>query len=66
MAPFELPADIKKALSADAAAGQAFARLAPSHVREYLRWIGEAKKDVTRDRRITGMIERLKTEADAA
>jgi uncharacterized protein YdeI (YjbR/CyaY-like superfamily) len=60
MALTDVPADVKRALAADRAAGQRFTRLAPSHVREYLEWIAEAKQAVTRQRRIDGMIRRLK------
>jgi uncharacterized protein YdeI (YjbR/CyaY-like superfamily) len=56
----DVPADISRALGDDQAAREAFAGLAPSHVREYLRWIDEAKRAATRQRRIGGMIERLK------
>jgi uncharacterized protein YdeI (YjbR/CyaY-like superfamily) len=60
MALTDVPSDINRALAADPAAQHAFARLAPSHRREYLEWIGEAKQDATRRRRLEGMIERLK------
>ena len=59
MALVDVPHDLDQALAADPAAGQAFLRLAPSHVREYLKWIGEAKQDETRQRRIAGMVARL-------
>jgi uncharacterized protein YdeI (YjbR/CyaY-like superfamily) len=60
MALPDVPADINLALVADPVAKNAFARLAPSHRREYLQWVGEAKQAATRRRRIDGMIERLK------
>jgi uncharacterized protein YdeI (YjbR/CyaY-like superfamily) len=60
MALTDVPADITQALAADAAAQKAFAGLAPSHRREYLIWIEDARKDETRRRRIAGMVERLK------
>lgn len=37
-----------------------FEELAPSHKKEYLKWINEAKKTETKDKRITKMIEMLK------
>jgi hypothetical protein len=40
------------ALDADPAARAAFDALAPSHRKEFARWIGEAKRDETRKRRI--------------
>lgn len=36
--------------------------LPPSHRQDYLKWIGEAKTQGTRDRRIAEMLRRLKTE----
>jgi uncharacterized protein YdeI (YjbR/CyaY-like superfamily) len=51
--------DIEEALRANPAALSAFEALPPSHKREYLNWIDEAKRDDTRKRRIAGMIERL-------
>ncbi len=60
MAHPDVPSDINQALEANPAARVAFSALAPSHVREYLKWIGEAKQDATRRRRIDGMLDRLK------
>ncbi len=60
MALTDVPSDIEQALRADPAAKRAFERLAPSHVREYLKWVGEAKQRATRQRRIGGMVERLR------
>ena len=54
-----LPADIADALAATAGAHEAYHRLAPSHRREYLAWIDEAKRPETRARRIAGLVERL-------
>jgi uncharacterized protein YdeI (YjbR/CyaY-like superfamily) len=34
--------------------------LAPSHQKEYLQWINEAKKQETQEKRIAKMIEMLK------
>ncbi|MGD9738075.1 MAG: YdeI family protein [Bauldia sp.] len=55
--PLDLPSDVVDALSGGTAA--AFASLPPSHRREYLLWIGEAKRPATRARRIADMISRL-------
>jgi uncharacterized protein YdeI (YjbR/CyaY-like superfamily) len=55
----DIPADVMDALIASPAAGAVFSRLPPSHRREYLDWIGEAKKADTRARRISGMIDKL-------
>ena len=57
----DVPADVNAAMAADAAAYAAFLALPPSHRREYLKWIGEAKRDDTRRRRVAGMIDRLKS-----
>jgi uncharacterized protein YdeI (YjbR/CyaY-like superfamily) len=51
--------DIVEALRANPAALSTFEGLPPSHKREYLSWIDEAKRDATRARRIAGMIEKL-------
>ena len=54
-----LAPDIAAALKSDRAAFKIFEALGPSHRREYLKWIDEAKKPDTRARRIASMIERL-------
>ena len=54
-----LASDITEALRSNTAALSTFEGLPPSHKREYLDWIEEAKRDDTRKRRIAGMIERL-------
>jgi uncharacterized protein YdeI (YjbR/CyaY-like superfamily) len=50
--PAALPADIKKAFKANAAAWATFERLAPSHQRHYAGWILIAKRPETREKRI--------------
>ncbi|MBL8599467.1 MAG: YdeI/OmpD-associated family protein [Devosia sp.] len=54
-----LASDITEALRSNTAALSTFEGLPPSHKREYLDWIEQAKRDDTRQRRIAGMIERL-------
>ena len=54
----ELAADIKQALQA-AGFWEEFAKMAASHKREYVKWIEEAKKPETRERRIQKMCEML-------
>jgi uncharacterized protein YdeI (YjbR/CyaY-like superfamily) len=54
-----LAGDIEEALRSNTAALSTFEGLPPSHKREYLNWIDEAKREDTRRRRIAGMIERL-------
>lgn len=55
----KVPADLAKALSRNAKARAAFAGFSPSHRREYLEWIEEAKREATREQRITTAIEWL-------
>jgi uncharacterized protein YdeI (YjbR/CyaY-like superfamily) len=47
-----VPPFIEEALKANEAACQNFQALAPSHRRNYVRWITEAKKEETRQRRL--------------
>ncbi|HVY50170.1 MAG TPA: YdeI/OmpD-associated family protein [Devosia sp.] len=54
-----LQSDIARALRANPAALARFEALSPSHRKQYLEWISEAKRVVTRERRIAGMILRL-------
>jgi len=54
-----VPQDFAAELAAHPAAGQFFAGLAPSHRREYLEWITEAKRDETRAKRMATAIEWL-------
>ena len=51
------PAWLLKALRADAAAWKAYAAFSPSHKREYVGWITEARTDATRERRLAQAIE---------
>lgn len=55
----EVPADFAGALQINAAARAAFEGFAPSHRREYLEWILEAKREQTRERRIAQAVEWL-------
>lgn len=50
--PVEVPADLAAALAADPAAEAAFAGLAPSHRKEFVRWVTEAKREQTRVLRV--------------
>jgi uncharacterized protein YdeI (YjbR/CyaY-like superfamily) len=50
--PTNIPADLAKALRANKQAQQNFARLAPSHKKQFIWWITDAKTDETRQRRI--------------
>jgi uncharacterized protein YdeI (YjbR/CyaY-like superfamily) len=53
------PADLQKALKGNAAASAAFKALSPSHRREYIEWITEAKTEATRKKRLGTTIEWL-------
>jgi uncharacterized protein YdeI (YjbR/CyaY-like superfamily) len=54
-----VPDDLAAALDEDATAADAWARLAPSHKKLYLSWIGEAKRADTRARRIAETVRRV-------
>jgi hypothetical protein len=54
-----VPADFAEALAGNAAAQAAFAKLPPSHKREHVESIEEAKKPQTRVRRIAKAVEML-------
>lgn len=55
----EIPSFIAEALRAHPAAAENFQRLAPSYQRNYIRWVIEAKKEETRQRRLQEAIEKL-------
>lgn len=54
-----VPADLKKALAANAKAAATFKNFAPSHRREYLEWIADAKQPATREKRLQLTLEWL-------
>ena len=51
------PADLMKALRANTKALNAFKAFSPSHKREYITWITEAKTDETRQRRLMTAVD---------
>ncbi|MDI1435410.1 YdeI/OmpD-associated family protein [Polyangium sorediatum] len=53
------PSDLAAALAEDAAASRTWEALAPSHRKEYVGWIEEAKKPETRARRIASSVEMM-------
>ena len=55
--PIPVPADFTAALAKNARARKAFEAFAPSHRREYLEWITEAKRVETREKRIAQAVE---------
>jgi uncharacterized protein YdeI (YjbR/CyaY-like superfamily) len=56
-----VPKFIRSALAAHPLAQRSFAALAPTYRRDYLRWITEAKKPETRERRLKEAIRRLES-----
>ena len=56
----EVPEALSNALAGDAAARAAFDGLAYTHRKEYARWIDEAKRDETRERRVARALEMLR------
>jgi len=55
-----VPDDLAQALRKDRAASQAFAGLSYTHRKEYARWVQDAKKPATRQRRVDKTIELLR------
>jgi len=55
----EIASDVAAALAQSSPARRRFEALPPSHRREYLSWIEQAKRLETRARRIASMVERL-------
>lgn len=55
-----IPSDLFLALEKDPQAKSIFEQLSPSHQKEYIRWISEAKKATTKQTRILKTIEMLK------
>ncbi|MEA2488532.1 MAG: hypothetical protein QOH21_324 [Acidobacteriota bacterium] len=56
-APAEVPDDLAAALEKNAKARAAFEQFPPSHRREYIDWITEARQEATRQKRLTQAIE---------
>lgn len=56
----EVPEDLAAALADDGTARAAFEALAHSHRKEFVRWIGEAKRDTTRAQRVAKTLEMLR------
>ncbi len=54
-----VPADLAKVLKGSAAAKKTWDAFAPSHRKEYIQWITEAKTDATRQKRLTTTLEWL-------
>ena len=56
----EIPSELKKLFKVEKQAKAFFDKLSYSHKREYVMWINDAKKEETRQNRITRTIEMLK------
>jgi len=56
----EVPPALADALAGDAAARTAFDGLSYTHRKEYARWIDEAKRDGTRERRVAEALRMLR------
>lgn len=56
----EVPEDLAEALGADAAVRTAFDALAPSHRKEFVRWVTEAKRETTRADRVAKTVEMVR------
>lgn len=57
--PPKIPDDVNTTLARNPQAQQIFLNMAPSHQREYLAWLDEAKKAVTRERRLAQLVPKL-------
>ena len=55
-----VPSDLAEALERDPEAKVAFERLAFSHRKEFARWIDEAKREETRERRVVQALEMIR------
>lgn len=55
----EVPQALADALAGDAAAKAAFGALAFTHRKEFARWVAEAKREETRERRVAQALEML-------
>ena len=55
--PLEVPAELLAALAANPSAKAAFEAFAPSHKREYVEWIVEARREETRAKRLAQAVE---------
>jgi Bacteriocin-protection, YdeI or OmpD-Associated/Domain of unknown function (DUF1905) len=57
----EMPPALAAALDSDPEARRAFDALAYTHRKEYARWIAEAKRDQTRERRVAQAVEMIRS-----
>jgi uncharacterized protein YdeI (YjbR/CyaY-like superfamily) len=59
-APRSVPNYMRRALMKDKAAWKYFNTLAPSHQKAYILWISQAKKELTRERRLKEAVKMLR------
>jgi uncharacterized protein YdeI (YjbR/CyaY-like superfamily) len=64
LSDYELPADFAAALDAAPDLRAIFVAMPPSHRREYLRYVGEAKRPATRARHIERSLVRIREYAE--
>lgn len=57
--PLPVPEDLERALREHPAAEAVFAKLAPSHRKEYIQWVTEAKRAETRASRVEKTVDKL-------
>ncbi len=55
-----IPPDLAKALQANEQAQRSFENLAPSHKRQFIYWITDAKRDEARQKRIREAVRMLR------
>jgi uncharacterized protein YdeI (YjbR/CyaY-like superfamily) len=58
-APLVMPADLAAALKKNKPAAATFDKFSPSHRKEYIEWITEARRDETRQKRLSTTLEWL-------
>ena len=61
----DIPGELKKAFKTEKDAKVLFEKLSYTHQKEYVSWINEAKREVTRQNRIAKTIEMLKKDKQA-
>jgi uncharacterized protein YdeI (YjbR/CyaY-like superfamily) len=59
VAKIEIPKELRAALKQNPKACAVFEAFSPSHQREYIEWITEAKQPATRERRLATTLEWL-------
>ncbi len=58
-APIDMPVDFADLLAANPKAKEVYDKFSPSHKREYLEWMVDAKSDATRQKRMETAIEQI-------